>query len=333
MLEDPGFDRQELTDAVRTAYGIEATSFAFVPGYDMQAASYDVGAAGGRWFAKVRFGPIADAPLEVPRALLDAGVSNVLAPVRTLTSALSHPIDDGRTLVLSPFVVGRNAMVAGMNPDQWRTFGSSLRAVHDGGLEGRFADRLPAETFALPSAAIVRGVLARRPSVDSAAAERLGAVLEDHRGRIGEVLERAEALGAQLRSRPFDLVLVHSDIHAGNVLVANDGRILLVDWDGPMLAPRERDLLFVIGSRIARDVQPHEEAWFFEGYGAVAVDPDAIACYRYERIIEDIGEFARSVFDDRLPEASREMQVALVESFFEPGGIVEVVESASWRTS
>ena len=318
---------------LEAAYAIRPTSFTFLPGYDMRAASYDVAAADGHWFAKVRFGPVADAPLEVPRALLDAGISNVLAPIPTLASTLSHRMDDPRSVVLYPFVAGRNAVVAGMTADQWRTFGRSLRAMHDSCLEARFADRLPAETFALPSAAAVRGVLAQPPSLDSAAAQRLGALLDDQSVRIGEMLERAEALGAQLRARPFDLVLVHSDIHAGNVLVADDGRILLVDWDGPMLAPRERDLLFVIGSRIARDVQPNEQGWFFEGYGDVPVDREAIVYYRYERIIEDIVEFARSVFHDQLPETSRESQVALVERFFEPSGIVEAVESAMWRTS
>ena len=94
-----------------------------------------------------------------------------------------------------------------------------------------------------------------------------------------------------------------------------------------MLAPRERDLLFVIGSRIARDVEPHEETWFFEGYGDVPVDPEAIVYYRYERILEDIGEIARSVFEDGESSlSSHASEVDLAESFFGPGGILETVE-------
>lgn len=331
MLEDPGLDSGELASALRAGYGLEASTFTFVPGYDMGAAAYDVAADDdGRFFLKVRFAPTADAPLEVPRALLDSGISSVLAPVRTLSSALWHPIGNGRTIVLYPFVAGRNAVVAGMTVDQWRTFGATLRAVHDSGLEVRFADRLPSETFALPSAAVVRDILvtANWPSVESPATRRLAAVLAERTERIGAMLERAEELGAKLRRRSFTRVLCHADIHAANILVADDGRILLVDWDGPMLAPRERDLLFVIRARIARDVAPHEEAWFFEGYGEVDVDSDAIVYYRYERILEDIGEFGRSVFGDpAIPEASRESQVALVESFFAPGDIIESAES------
>jgi spectinomycin phosphotransferase len=330
MLDDPGLDTQELTAALRTGWAVEASAFTFVPGYDMRAASYEVATADARVFVKVRFGPAAAAPLEVPRALLDAGVPNVLAPMRTLASGLSHAMDGDRTLVLYPFVAGRNAMVAALTSDQWRTFGATLRAVHDSGLAKRFADRLPAETFGLASAGAVRQALerARRPSPQSPAGERLSGFLREQAGRIGTMLERAEELGGRLGGRPFARVLCHADIHAANILVADDdGRILLVDWDGPMLAPRERDLLFVIGSRIARDVEPEEEAWFFEGYGEVGVDPEAIVYYRYERILEDLGEVAISVFGDGdRSEASRASEVALAESFFASGGILETVE-------
>jgi spectinomycin phosphotransferase len=328
MLEDPGLDPEELAAALRSAWSIDASAFTFIPGYDMRAAAYAVATTETRAFLKVRFGPAIDAALEVPRALLDAGVTDVLAPRRTLASGLWHPMGE-RTLVLYPFISGRNAMLAGMTADQWRAFGSTLRAVHDSGLGERFADRLPAETFALVSAGVVRDVLdrAKRRSMPSPAGERLGAFLRGQAGRIGAMIERAESLGAGLRGREFAHVLCHADVHAANLLVADDGRVFLVDWDGPMLAPRERDLLFVIGSRIARDVQPQEDAGFFEGYGDVPVDPEAIVYYRYERILEDIGEIGRSVFGNGdASEASRESEVALAQSFFQPGGILETVE-------
>ena len=243
--------------------------FEFVPGYDMHAATYVVSTDADRLFLKAHLRPVPDAPLAVPSALVEAGVPNILAPLRTLTAGLSHELGDGRSLVLYPFIPGRNAMVAGMTADQWRVFGATLRAVHDSPIRERFADRLPTETFGLAAATPVRDALdrARKPVGDSVAAQRLAGFLRGQTERITSMIERAEGLGRRLATRDFERVLCHADIHAANILVADDGRIRLVDWDGPMLAPRERDLLFVIGSRIARDVEPHEEAWFFEGYG------------------------------------------------------------------
>jgi spectinomycin phosphotransferase len=246
---------------------------------------------------------------------------------------------EDRGLVLYPFVVGRTAMDAGLNEDQWRTFGATLRAVHDSGLEQEFADRLPVDRFGLPASRSVHQMLevAARRDFESAGARRFAELLRNQAERIDTMLERAAELGADLRERSFDRVLCHADIHAANILVTDDGSrgIFLVDWDGPMLAPCERDLLFVIGSRIARTVEPHEEAWFFEGYGDVAVDAKAIAFYRYGRILEDIGEFAESVLlDAAQTDATRDGQTDLVASFFDPGGILETVEHVSTpRTS
>lgn len=74
-------------------------------------------------------------------------------------------------------------------------------------------------------------------------------------------------------------------------------------------------------------MEPHEERRFFDGYGDVAVDTEAIVFYRYERILEDIGEFAASVFlDTSLTEAAREEQTAIVESFSARGGIMDTAE-------
>ena len=328
MLEDPKLDLDALKAAIRSTYGIETSALVFVPGYDAHAASYRADGADDRHFLKVRFDALREGTLEVPAALGDAGVPNVLAPMRTRASTLWTAVGD-RSLVLYPFVSGRNAMDAGMTEEQWRTFGATLRVVHDSGLERRFAGSLPAEGFspAAPASVVRMQQLVARTTFASPAATRFADLLADQAGRIGTMLTRFEELAGALRERPLERVLCHADIHAANILVTDDGEIMLVDWDGPMLAPRERDLLFVIGSRIARNVEPHEEAWFFSGYGDIAVDPEALIYYRYERVLEDIAEFASSVLlDDTQTEATRGAQTDLVATFFGPGGILETAE-------
>jgi spectinomycin phosphotransferase len=145
---------------------------------------------------------------------------------------------------------------------------------------------------------------------------------------IGRVLSRAEELGAQLRQRRLTPVVAHGDAHAGNVLAdQTSDAIWLVDWDEVALAPRERDRIFVIGSHIARPVLPHEEAAFFAGYGPVGIDADAVRFFRYERVLDDLAAFGRSMMDDAaLDEAGRAEIAALTGTFLAPGGPVDSAE-------
>jgi hypothetical protein len=47
-----------------------------------------------------------------------------------------------------------------------------------------------------------------------------------------------------------------------------------VDWDQPILAPKERDLMFIVGDKVGGFViDPGQEKLFFEGYGESEVDP------------------------------------------------------------
>jgi spectinomycin phosphotransferase len=330
MRDDPGLNLDAIAACLDAKYDLRVSAITFLPlGYDLNAAVYKVIAEDGTaYFLKVRFGPVRESGLLVPWALAMRGIRNVLAPLQTRSAELCCPCD-GRSLILYPFIAGENAMDAGMTDELWREFGSTLQAVHSSGLAEEFQGRLPVETFALPSAAAVRNILdlADTTEFENATAARFAAFWREYAARIRQILARTEELGRQLQSRSFDLVLCHADIHAANILVGDDGQIHLIDWDGPLIAPRERDLLFVVGSRIARVVEHREEELFFTGYGSVDIDPQALVYYRYERIVEDLGEIGRSVLLDPSPsDQMRAEESRLARSFFAPGGDIDHAE-------
>ncbi|MCC6313224.1 MAG: aminoglycoside phosphotransferase family protein [Thermomicrobiales bacterium] len=335
VREDPGLNENVIAAALAAGYGLRAESIVSWPvGFDFQAAIYRIVASDGEeYFLKVHFGPFDAASLRVPRAAIDRGIDRVLAPLRALTGDLSAPLDApaGSAMALYPFVPGRNAAAAGLSGEQWRTFGATLRAIHDSDLAEHFRGLLPAEDFALPAAIAVRRVLdhARTAGlvVDSPAAAQFAGFLRGAEKRTRAMLAHVEDLGRALQMRRFERVLCHGDIHAANILVGDDGQIRLIDWDGPLLAPRERDLLFTIGSVIARRIEPREETRFFAGYGPVVVDPEALIYYRYERIVQDLGEIGYSVLrDPNRSDAARADEAQLAMGFFAPGGEIDRAE-------
>jgi spectinomycin phosphotransferase len=103
--------------------------------------------------------------------------------------------------------------------------------VRSSGLGGNLLGRLPVETFSLPSAALVHRLLTLvgETNFESIVAARFAAFWREHAGTIDRMISRAEALGAALRSKPFEHVLCHADIHAANILVDGAGAIRLID--------------------------------------------------------------------------------------------------------
>ena len=129
----------------------------------------------------------------------------------------------------------------------------------------------------------------------------------------------------QLRRANHPRVLCHADAHLGNVLVGDDGRLWLIDWDGAALAPRERDLLFVIGGIAAGQVSPRQTELFRRGYGAVEPDPVALTYYRAAWALQDIAAFGHTaLLDDTAGEATRREALRLFASYFMPGELTEL---------
>jgi spectinomycin phosphotransferase len=69
-----------------------------------------------------------------------------------------------------------------------------------------------------------------------------------------------------------------------------------VDWDDPIFAPKERDLMFIGAGMPGANPGKREEALFYRGYGEIEIDWQAMVYYRYERIIEDIASFCEQLF-------------------------------------
>ena len=142
-------------------------------------------------------------------------------------------------------------------------------------------------------------------------------------------MERTERLAAALRARPIPLVVCHSDLHAHNILIDAHGRLYIVDWDDPILAPRERDLMFVGDAQgFLGYTAEEEERLFYRGYGPVEIDRTALTYYRYERIIQDLAIFSQQLLSTDEGGADRRQWLRFFMSNLEPGGTIAMTRRA-----
>jgi hypothetical protein len=139
-----------------------------------------------------------------------------------------------------------------------------------------------------------------------------------------EALRRAEELAQMMAFRSLEFVLCHSDIHPGNLFIDGQERLFIVDWDYPMLAPKERDLMFIgSGEGYKPYIAAQEERLFYQGYGQAQIDPLALAYYRCERVITDLTVECERILSETLGEQDRANAFETLQLYFLPGCTVE----------
>jgi spectinomycin phosphotransferase len=153
----------------------------------------------------------------------------------------------------------------------------------------------------------------------------MAAFLKSRRAEILDLVGRAERCAMALQAHPPEFVVCHSDLHAGNILMDTHHAFYIVDWDDPILAPKERDLMVAGGAQGFTGHTPQEEeAFFFQGYGQTEINPDALAYYRYERIVQDIAVFCEQLLLSDSGGDDRNQALIYMKSNFLPGGTLEI---------
>jgi spectinomycin phosphotransferase len=299
MLDKPDIEDAVIVAAVRDAIGLDIAQVVFLPlGADFDTAVYKVVAAdGAAYFLKLRRGNFDEIAAAIPSYLQTQGIAAVMAPIPATSGQLWTGLD-GFRLILYPFVEGHDGIGVELSNRQWRELGAALKAVHASRLPPDLARRTPRETYSPHWRGILRAALARSEAraYDDPAAARLAALLKAKRSEIEQFVERAERLAVPLRRHPRKFVLCHTDIHAANVLLGANDSLFIVDWDNPLLAPKEHDLMFMDGSSDEGMWHNPREDLFYEGYGQTEVDPVALAYYQVERVVEDIAVTCEMVF-------------------------------------
>lgn len=336
MLEKPAVPDETIAALLAAEFGLEQPRLAFLPiGADPHSAVYRADAAGGQaYFLKLRTGNFDEALTAVPRFLHGLGIREVIPPLLTRSGGEWAALGDFR-LILYPFIAGQDGSEVELTREQWLAFGAALRRMHDTQLPPALERLLARESYSPRWRGALQNYMAQAAAggFDDPTAAQQAAFLLAHRHEVEHLLARAGELAAALRANPPALALCHSDIHAWNVIVSaqqaenEHSGLYIVDWDNPILAPKERDLMFIGAGLNPGWDTPRAQELFYQGYapgeGQAAVNRAALAYYRFERIVEDLAVECEQVFSGAGSAEDREQAFEFLMSNFQPGGTLE----------
>ena len=328
MLTKPDIADDLIVSRLQDEYNLHVTTLIFLPiGADMGTAVYRVVADDGTaYFLKLRRG-FDEISVTVPPFLKSQGIKEIIAPFETKSKGGWADFGEYR-MILYPFIEGKNGFEMELSDSHKRTFGAALKAIHSVQLPPELNKQIPQETWSPKYRKQVKEFQRQveNTTFSDINAAKLAGFIKPKRNVIDRLIKRTEELVSKLQSQSHKLVLCHTDIHGGNILITNDNEFFIVDWDAPLLAPKERDLMFIGGGIDDIWKSKQDESVFYKGYGITDIDFPMMAYYRYERVIEDLAAYTEQLLSTDEGGADREEAYRRFRGNFEPGQTIEIAE-------
>lgn len=328
MLEKPNIPDHLILSHLYDEYNLRGAELAFLPlGADVGTAVYRILTEDGTvYFLKLRKG-FKEITVTVPLFLKSQGILEIIAPFETLSKRAWADLGD-YGMILYPFVEGKNGFDVELSDRHRHTLGAALKKIHTAKIPLDLKRVIPQETFSPQWRERVKEFQRQveNSSFGDLNAAKLAAFIKSRRNEISRLIQRTEELASELQLQSHELVLCHTDIHGANILITNEDQFYIVDWDAPLLAPKERDLMFIGGGIDEIWKSNRDEAVFYEGYGKTDIDFTAMAYYRYERVIEDLAAYGEQLLLTDEGGADREEAYERFTGNFEPGQTTEIAD-------
>ncbi len=336
MLEKPNVSDKKIIDCLQKSYGITIVQIQFLPlGADLNAAVYRVVSEDNKlYFVKLRRGIFDNISIVLPKFLSEMGITQIIPPLKTRRRELWTTIEEFK-LILYPFVEGKNGYEAPITEQHWKELGVALHKLHRNAIPFSLIQQIPKETYSSEWRKKVTDFLNKLDeSYSDPTSIKLAEFLKKKCSQISNLVERTDYLASLLAKQDLEFVVCHTDIHAGNLLIDTNDALYIVDWDQPLLAPKERDLMFIGGGLMGAHLSPHEEeTLFYQAYGQTSINAHALTYYRYERILRDIAEFCEQLFLTDAGGADREQSLFYLKSIFVSKGVLEAAVETEKRFS
>jgi Ser/Thr protein kinase RdoA (MazF antagonist) len=303
VLVEPAVDAVVVADVMEREYGRSGCAVQFIPAGETAWCYAATDDQGLRWFVKLsRPGGIAPArvafAMAVSRALADLGLP-VPRPLPTLAGTLGSRLGESRMAVFE-FVAGSPLSDQDLrHPDVLAQAARLVAALHRS-TPALAGCRPPVESLQVYPDGLRRCLAHIDVDPAGGLVREARELVWPRRAALLSRLQRLQALGDRVRSRPSRPVLCHGDLICDNLLQDRGGRLWLVDWDAAGLAPRELDVSLFTGRGFADFLDSYQRDADRPG-----LDPDTIGFFLLRRNLDDLVDWLLGALDNQQPQAQR----------------------------
>ena len=292
MLKKTELQDEKIASCLRNEYRLSIEKISFLPlGADRDTSVYRVVTKDEEnYFVKLKKGDFNEASVTIPNFLSALGIKQVIPALTTQTGQLWADLNAFK-VILYPFVEGHPAFEGIMSNQQWFEYGTALKRFHNSNIPANLTSRIQKDNFSPQWRNMLKMFLEliEKEIFNEPVAIEVADFLKSKKDETLEIVKRTEQLAQMLLEQSPEFILSHGDIHGWNLLIDNSGALYIVDWDGLIFAPKERDLMFIGGGHGNSGYTPQEEeTMFYQGYKQTDINHIAMAYYRYERTIQDM---------------------------------------------
>lgn len=298
MKVEPVIDKVTLVKTICREYGLSIEKLSFVPtGWTAYCYAAEC-ADGERYFLKLT----SDSGL-VPFAASDRDfylplthqlctkriLPNIACPVRAIdgrfTVRCGHYV-----LILFHFIEGRPVGFGRLPDDMLAQLARMVGILHASTPQITLANPLlekfdiACEDALMNSLDTLEGIT----SADRFGKQELRKLLLSRKEELLRHLDRLKELRTLAQAADKEMVVCHTDLHGGNLMVGDGEQLYILDWENAMIAPPEHDLFFFAGYDTFWDLLlPNYEREF----GPASLDSDVFGFYYYRRNLEDLTDW------------------------------------------
>ena len=235
--------------------------------------------------------------LNLTAQLHERGIANIPYAIRSAEQRVDETWGD-YVVVVTNYIEGGSLDEKSLSDSLLQQLGVTLCKIHQTNVEGIM---LPVEPVDLSYALKLRSQLEflQNGEEPKKYVGKLRELLLPRLALLSQHLQTLEQLSEQVKASAGENVITHGDLIPDNLMLNDDGKLFIVDWDTAQLAPPERDVWFFMKNKT-----------FLEGYREsnpkMQLNMERLAFYMYKRYIEDMVYWANQILHENTTDEQNE---------------------------